>query len=79
MDELKIRPKVVGLKQSRKSVKEGRAAVAFVANDAEPRVKQPFEALCAEHGVPVRYAESCAELGQACEIEVGAAVAVILL
>lgn len=78
MDELRTKPKVVGLKQSRKSVKEGRAVLAFIANDAEARVRQPFEALCAEHGVPVKYAESCSELGKACDIEVGAAVAVII-
>jgi large subunit ribosomal protein L7A len=66
------------LKQSRKSVKEGRAAAAFIAGDAESRVIQPFEALCAEHGVRVERVETCKELGSACGIEVGAAVAVLL-
>lgn len=78
MDELKTKPRVVGLKQSRKSVKDGRAVLAFVADDAEPRVIQPFVDLCAGHGVPVERVKSCEELGRACGIEVGAAVAVIL-
>lgn len=78
MDELKTRPKVVGLKQSRKVVKDGAAAAAFVAKDAEPKVRQPFEALCAEHKIKIYYTETCAELGKACGIEVGCAVAVTL-
>ena len=78
MDELKSGPKVVGLKQSRKAVGAGRAAAAFVARDAEPRVVQPFEILCAEHGVRVQHVETCKELGAACGIDVGAAIAVLL-
>lgn len=78
MDELKTKPKVVGLKQSRKAVKDGVAAAAFIAKDAEPKVRQPFEALCAEHGIKVQYAESCEELGKACGIEIGCAAAVLL-
>ena len=79
MDELKTKAKVVGLKQSRKAVKDGAAAIAFIAGDADMKVRQPFESLCAEAGVKVEYAESCAELGKACGIEVGCAVAAILL
>jgi len=79
LDELKTKAKVVGLKQSRKAVKDGVAAMAFVAKDADPKVRQPFETLCAESGVKIEYAESCAELGKACGIEIGCAVAAILM
>ena len=73
MDELKNRPKVVGLKQSRRFVKEGRAAAVFIARDAEQRVTQPLEALCAERGVRVERVGTCKELGDACGVSVGAA------
>jgi large subunit ribosomal protein L7A len=71
-------PHVVGLKQSRAAVKSGRALRVTVAKDAELRVRQPFETLCRESGVPVEYVETCAALGHACGIEVGAAVVAIL-
>ena len=71
-------PRVVGLKQSRKAVKDGLAEYAIVARDAEERVRLPFEQLCARHGVRVEYADTCGGLGKACGISVGAAVAAVL-
>ncbi len=78
LDTLATSPKMVGLKQSRKAVKDGLALYAFLAQDAELKVKQPFEALCRECNVTIHACESCEELGRACGIEVGAAVAVVL-
>ena len=76
--ELKIADKAVGLKQSLKAVKSGGAKTAFVAKDADAEVIKPFLEACHEMKVNVEYVETLAKLGQACGIEVGCAVAVIL-
>ncbi|GHU88007.1 50S ribosomal protein L7ae [Clostridia bacterium] len=67
--------RVVGLKQSRKAVKDGLAVKVFIARDAEPHVREPFEALCKEASVAVEYIDTCAELGKTCGIDIGAAFA----
>lgn len=68
---------IVGLKQSVKAVKSGMAARAFVASDADPHVKNPFVDTCAQMGVEIEYYPTCEQLGSACGIDVGAAVAVV--
>lgn len=78
LDTLKDAYKVVGLKQSRRALKDGRILRAFVAKDADERVVRPFAEACAEAGVEVVEAESMAVLGEACGVEVGAAVAAVL-
>ena len=68
---------IIGLKQSVKAVKGGKALKAFVAEDADSHVREPFLKVCREYGVPVEYYPTCKELGSACKIDVGAAVAVV--
>ena len=70
--------RVAGVKQSGKAVREGRAARVFLARDADPAITEPMEEECAVRGVPVETEFTLAELGRACRISVGAAVAVIL-
>ena len=77
MDILRTQSKAVGIKECRKIVKNDEAECAYVAKDASPHVVEPFVALCQEHGVEVKDAESMEALGKACGIEVGAAVAII--
>ena len=78
LNELASSNKVAGVKQSRKAVKEGRAAKVFLACDADPAITEPLEQECAAYGVPVEWGFTLAELGRACRISVGAAVAAIL-
>ena len=78
MSKLQSSNKVIGLKQSGKAIKEGLASVVFIAKDAESRVTQPIETLCRECGVTIEYVDTMRALGDACGIEVGAAVAVML-
>lgn len=78
LSKLKTEEKLVGVKQSKKAIKEGRAAVVFIAEDSETRVKEPVGALCRELGVEIFSVSTMRELGEACGIEIGAAVAVIL-
>ena len=70
--------KVVGVKQSTKAIKEGRAVSVFVADDAEQRVIRPIADLCREKNVPLVEVPTMTELGDAAGIDVGAAVVTII-
>ncbi len=78
LEALKQASCVVGLKQSKKAVKDGAAARVYVARDAEHRVIAPVLELCAASGVEVVEADTMKELGAACGIDVGAAVVAVL-
>ena len=69
---------VVGIKQSKKAVVSGLAKTAHIAKNADPAITEPFARLCEENGVEIIYADTMEELGEACGINVGAAVAVLL-
>ena len=66
---------VVGSKQLRKAVNNGRARAVFLAEDADPAITEPIEALCLERKIPITWVAAMADLGRACGIEVGAAAA----
>lgn len=66
---------VVGAKQTRRAVESGKARRVFLAHDADPRVTDPIAALCGEKGIPLERERSMKELGRACGIAVGCAVA----
>ena len=70
--------KVVGVKQTRRAIAEGAAKKVLIAVDADPRVTEPIQQLCAAAGVPTQQVESMRELGQACGIEVSASVVALL-
>jgi len=70
--------KLAGINQSRKAVTKGEAAVMFIAEDAENRVRLSLMELCAGHGVETVPVPTMKELGRACGIEVGTAAAVVL-
>lgn len=78
LSELKGGAKVVGVKQTQRAISDGRARLVFLAEDADPRVTEPVEALCREQNVPARRVPSMKELGCACGIAVGSAVAALL-
>jgi len=69
----------IGTKQTQRCLEQGAAAEVFVAQDADPRVTQKIVALCGKMGVQVTRVESMKQLGKACGIEVGAAVAAIMI
>lgn len=75
---LKQGPRVVGVKQTKRAINDGKAACVYLAGDADPRVTAPVEALCAEKGIPVEQVAQMKELGSACGIAVGSAVAALL-
>ena len=71
-------PLVVGAKQLKKAVKAGRARCVFLAENADPAVTGPLEALCAANRIQTTWVPSMAELGRVCGIEVGAAAAAVV-
>ena len=85
LTELKQGSKVVGVKQTKRAVNDGKAARVFLAEDADPRVTAPVEALCAEKQIPMKEEKDIKqrvpqmkELGSACGIAVPSAVAALL-
>ncbi len=76
--ELNTKNKIVGIKQLRKALSEGRAKKVFVAGDADPKLVDPIMDQCQKDGVELEQVPTMADLGRACGIEVGAAVAALL-
>jgi len=76
--ELSSAHKVVGVKQSTRAVREGRAAKVFLADDADPMLLQPVEALCRQNDVCVVRGATMSQLGTLSGISVGAAVVAVL-
>ena len=66
---------IVGSKQLRKALASGRARRVYLAENADPAITEPIEAMCRIHNVECVWVCSKAELGRACGIEVGAAAA----
>ncbi len=78
LPELATSQKVVGVKQARRALREGRVLRIFLACDADPALTGPLRQECAAKGVPVEDGASMIQLGKACGISVGASVAALL-
>lgn len=77
IQELSGSNKVVGAKQAKRALRDGRAVRLFMAMDADPRLLQPLVQEAVDRQVPVSQVPTMKELGAACGIAVGAAVAVL--
>jgi len=71
-------PTVVGVKQSQKAIARSQAKGVLIAEDADIHVTGPVQELCKARQVPVEMVPTMQELGRACGIHVGAAVAAVL-
>ena len=78
LTELTAAEKVVGAKQVKRALKDGRAKKVFWAENADPRVLQPLIQEAVRNHVPLQQISTMKELGDACGISVGAAVAALL-
>lgn len=78
LSELRAAHKVIGVKQSKKAIRDGAAAEVYVALDAEKRVVGSIYELCSETNTQVHEITTMAELGDAVGIDVGAAVVTVL-
>ena len=76
--ELMNQDRVVGVKQSRRAIREGRVDRVFLAANADPALTGPLEELCGAQGIPVDMRFTMEELGRAAGIQVGAAVVAVL-
>lgn len=77
ISELSGSNKVVGAKQAKRALRDGRAVRLYIAVDADPRLLQPLVQEAVNRQVPVSQVPTMKELGLACGIAVGAAVAVL--
>ena len=75
LSRLSESPKVVGAKQTKRALTGGKAVAVYLAEDADPRVTDAIRELSEQCSVPVHDVPSMKELGRACGIAVGAAVA----
>ena len=78
LEELKTARKVVGIKQLRKALNAGGVQKVFIAEDADPLLTDPIAERCRQLNIPVISVPTMKQLGAACSICVGAAVAAIL-
>ena len=69
---------IVGTKQLKKALRAGTAQQVFLAENADPAVTEPLEAMCGELHIQITWVRTMAELGRECGIEVGAAAAAVL-
>lgn len=74
----KSKHKTVGVKQTQRALEKGNVHRVYVAKDAEVHVLRPIMELCRAKKVEVFEVQTMTELGKACGIEVGAAVAALL-
>ena len=66
---------VVGSKQLRKALENGRAKFVYLAENADPAITEPIVAKCERNHVSYAGVRTMQELGSACGIDVGAAAA----
>ena len=64
LTELASREKVIGVKQSARAIRDGRAQRVFLACDADELVLEPIRSACGS--LPVEEGYTMAQLGRAC-------------
>ncbi len=78
LKELRTGKRVTGMKQARRSLRDGLALRVYLAKDADVGLTEPVRELCRAQGVPVCEDYTMREIGQASGIQVGAAVAALV-
>lgn len=75
---LKNAKRVIGIKQVTKAVKNDLAKCVYIADDADDRVLSPLKELCNAKNIEMIFGNTMAELGESCNIEVGATAVALL-
>ena len=78
LEVLRDAEKVIGVKQSRRAIRDALAQQVFLACDADPALTDPMAQQCEDAQIPVSREFTMKELGQAAGIHVGAAVVTLL-
>ncbi len=68
----------VGLKSSLRALKDNCAEKLIIAEDCDQHVSRQLIELAKEKSVTIEYVDTMKNLGQLCQIDVGAAAAVII-
>ena len=69
---------VAGVAQSKKHIKSGTAKKAYVAYDADKKIRDTITDMCRDAGIEADSTYSLEQLGRMCGIEVNCAVCVVL-
>ena len=75
LQEISRKKMVVGAKQLRKALVNGRATRVYLAGNADPAITEPIELMCQQYHIECAWVPNMLDLGKACGIEVGAAAA----
>lgn len=78
-ENLKHSNKIVGAKQVKRALKESKVNKVYIAQDAEERVIFDIVQQCEKMHIPIVNVESMSKLGNACGIDINAAVAALLI
>ena len=79
MQQLKSSMKrVVGLKQTVKTIKNETAAKVYLAKDADNYITKTVLDACENKDIKIVYINTMKELGEACGISIGASTAAVL-
>lgn len=78
LQDLKTGNKVTGAKQVTRALRNGIVKRVYLAENADPRVTNPIAALCEEKGIESVSVPTMNEIGSACGIAVGSAVAALV-
>ncbi len=78
LEELNYAARIVGVKQLRRALADGRVRKVFLADDADPALTDPIREACTLAGIPVETPASARQLGQACGISVAATAAGVI-
>lgn len=76
--KLKSENKVVGAKQVRRALDSSEAQIVYIAKDADKEVVSDIEKDSKDKRIEILYIDSMRELGEACGIDISAAVAALL-
>ena len=76
--EINARKVVVGAKQLRKSLTAGQVFRVYLAENADPAMTEPLEAMCLQNHIQYAWIATMQDLGNACGIDVGAAAAAVV-
>lgn len=78
MERLSTNNKVVGAKQVTRALNSGEVEIVFIAKDAEEKVTQTITELCKFKQIEMIHVNNMKGLGDACGIDINAAVAALL-
>ena len=78
-DNLKHMNKIVGVKQVKRALRASKVHKVYIARDAEAKVTSDIVKQCEEMHIPIIYVETMENLGNACGIDINAAVAALLI